>query len=259
MTETITHIVLFKYKTDISWQAFEIHFEQFMDLKQKSISKKTGRPLIKSLKAGKNRSWEPYSKGMTHGFVLEFESQDELDYYLTAEPVHLEFSRNAAHLIEDSLVVDIKDGVLFGPTAKRPLGETEYLGSCHCNSVTWTVKLGVAEHVLCHCRTCQQLGGGPYSCNQIVPKEALKILTGSPKVYTYTGASGKSVDCFYCGNCTSHIYHHQAVMPDKIIIRTLLLNGGPEMPATAEIFGEGRLNWVKELQESLTNGTKKLP
>jgi hypothetical protein len=48
-------------------------------------------------------------------------------------------------------------------------------------------------------------------------------------------------------------------MLDKIIIRTLLLNGGPEMPATAEIFGEGRLNWVKELQESLTNGTKKLP
>ena len=89
-----------------------------MDLKTKSISKKTGKPLIKSLKAGmlehfylrkrfrllmiwigKNRSWESYSKGMTHGFVLEFESQDELDYYLTAEPVHLEFSRNAGPLM----------------------------------------------------------------------------------------------------------------------------------------------------------------
>jgi hypothetical protein len=46
-------------------------------------------------------------------------------------------------------------------------------------------------------------------------------------------------------------------MPDKIIIRTLLLNGGPEMPATGEKFGEGRLSWVKELQENLTNGTTK--
>ena len=52
MTETITHIVLFKYRTDISWEAFEAHFEQFMALKEKSISKKTGKPLIKSLKAG---------------------------------------------------------------------------------------------------------------------------------------------------------------------------------------------------------------
>jgi hypothetical protein len=53
MAETITHIVLFKYKPDISWEAFEKHFEQFMGLKQKSLSKKTGKPLIKSLKAGR--------------------------------------------------------------------------------------------------------------------------------------------------------------------------------------------------------------
>jgi hypothetical protein len=44
-------------------------------------------------------------------------------------------------------------------------------------------------------------------------------------------------------------------MPDKIIVRTLLLKGGPEMPAMGEIFGEGRLSWVKELREGLTNGT----
>lgn len=67
---------------------------------------------------------------------------------------------------------------------------------------------------------------------------------------------GKNVDCYYCGNCTSHIYHHQAVMPDKIIVRTLLLDRGPTMPATGEIFAEGRLGWVKELQDNLTNGTK---
>jgi hypothetical protein len=92
---------------------------------------------------------------------------------------------------EDSVVVDIKDGILFGAPAKKPLGENEYLGSCHCQSVTWTAKLDVAEHVLCHCRTCQQLGGGPYSCNQIIPKEAISILTGTPKVYSYTGASSE--------------------------------------------------------------------
>lgn len=49
---------------------------------------------------------------MTHAFILEFASQDDLDYYLTTEPVHKQFSRDAKPLIEDSLVVDIKDGVL---------------------------------------------------------------------------------------------------------------------------------------------------
>ncbi|KAI5195036.1 hypothetical protein E4T39_08405 [Aureobasidium subglaciale] len=111
MSETITHIVLFKYRSDISWSDFEKHFESFMALKTRSLNPATGKPLIKSLKAGpyprddnatfdwKNRSWEPFSKGFTHGFVLEFENQDDLDFYLTKEPVHVEFSKNAGPLM----------------------------------------------------------------------------------------------------------------------------------------------------------------
>jgi hypothetical protein len=52
MAETITHIVLFKDKPGIPWSAFENHFEAFMSLKQTSTSTKTGKPLIKSMKAG---------------------------------------------------------------------------------------------------------------------------------------------------------------------------------------------------------------
>lgn len=49
--------------------------------------------------AGKNRSWEPFNKGFTHGFVLEFGNQEDLNYYLTQEPVHMEFSKNAGPLM----------------------------------------------------------------------------------------------------------------------------------------------------------------
>ena len=57
------------------------------------------------IQIGVNIGWENLGKGMTHGFVLEFESQEDLDYYLTEDPVHLEFSRNAAPLVIDSVVV----------------------------------------------------------------------------------------------------------------------------------------------------------
>lgn len=66
--------------------------------------------------------------------------------------------------------------------------------------------------------------------------------------------AGKKVQCYFCPTCTSHIYHHQDAMPDKFIVRTLLLEGGSDMPATGEIFPEGRLSWVQELQQSLPNG-----
>lgn len=196
-------------------------------------------------------SWENHAKGMTHGFVLEFKSQEDLDYYLTEDPVHLAFSKAARPLIDDSVVVDIHDRVLFGPSPPAPTKSKLYAGSCHCGSITWTARLDKAEHILCHCSTCQKLGGGPYSLNAIIPQSDLMILKGEPKTYTYTGASGKKVNCYFCGTCTSHVYHHQEIMGDQIIVRTILLDGGREMGVGGEIFGEGRLGWVDDLKGSL--------
>ncbi|KAH6718186.1 Mss4-like protein, partial [Leptodontidium sp. 2 PMI_412] len=103
-------------------------------------------------------------------------------------------------------------------------------GSCHCQSIKWTAILSNsdAKHILCHCNTCQKLGGGPYSLNTIIDREALKILEGEEKmkVYVYKGDSGKEVRCFYCGNCTSHVFHQQEIMGERIIVRTILLEGG---------------------------------
>lgn len=53
MTEVITHIVLFKYKPDITWSDFEKHFDIFMALKSKCVKPDTKQPYMKSMKAGK--------------------------------------------------------------------------------------------------------------------------------------------------------------------------------------------------------------
>ena len=42
-----------------------------------------------------------------------------------------------------------------------------------------------------HCDTCKILGGGAFTMNQIIPKDALKITKGGePSKYTYYGDSG---------------------------------------------------------------------
>ncbi|KAI9816169.1 MAG: hypothetical protein M1827_001770 [Pycnora praestabilis] len=138
MTEVITHIVLFKYSLTLSWTDLESHFSTFLALRTTCLKPpKTGKPYMKSMKAGKaglssvpwidkwvamggywadgtgvigkNVSWEAFGKGMTHGFVLEFENQvgakarvyatADLDYYITQDPVHIEFSKSATDLM----------------------------------------------------------------------------------------------------------------------------------------------------------------
>jgi len=123
-------------------------------------------------------------------------------------------------------------------------------GKCHCGQTEWDVKLEERAHILCHCDTCKTLGGGTYSLNQIVPKSNLTIRKGNLKTYTYHGDSGKAVNCYYCPNCTTHVYHHQEVMGDNIVVRTILLDSGKSLKPGAEIFGKARLLWEKEVAQT---------
>ncbi|KAI4131677.1 MAG: hypothetical protein LQ347_002869 [Umbilicaria vellea] len=127
---------------------------------------------------------------------------------------------------------------------------TEFTGRCHCGQTEWTAKLQDTAHILCHCDTCKQLGGGAYSLNQIIPENDLKITKGSTKTYTYYGESGKPVNCNYCPNCTTHVYHHQTVMGDKIVVRTVLLDGGKGFKPAAEIFGKAKMSWEPEVAQT---------
>jgi len=126
---------------------------------------------------------------------------------------------------------------------------TTYNGKCHCGQTEWTAKLDPEQqgHVLCHCDTCKLLSGSAYTLNQIIPKANLQITKGNLKSYTYYGDSGKAVNCYYCPNCTTHVYHHQDVMgPDTIVVRTILLDGGKDFKPAAEIFGKAKMAWEPE-------------
>lgn len=122
-----------------------------------------------------------------------------------------------------------------------------YNGKCHCGQVEWTVKLEDASHIICHCDACKSLSGGPYTLNQIVPEDDFKITKGDVKEYTYHGDSGKPVHCYYCANCTTHPYHRQEVMGDKLVVRTGLVQGGRDFKPSAEIYGKARMAWEPEV------------
>src|SRR4051812_44741553 len=100
----ITHVVLFKYRSNIPWTDLERHFQDFTALRTTCL-KPNGKPYMISMRMGKNHSWEPFSKGMTHAFILEFANVEDRDYYLLKDPVHRAFSAKAGPFIEDSLVV----------------------------------------------------------------------------------------------------------------------------------------------------------
>jgi Stress responsive A/B Barrel Domain len=53
---------------------------------------------------------------ITHGFVVEFESVEDRDYYTSKDPTHLAFTKVAGEVLVKAIVVDFNPGS-FG-TAK---------------------------------------------------------------------------------------------------------------------------------------------
>ncbi|RPA97245.1 hypothetical protein L873DRAFT_1742456 [Choiromyces venosus 120613-1] len=117
-------------------------------------------------------------------------------------------------------------------------------GHCHCGQLQWTTHLptgSLPDKIICHCKNCKAFGGA-YSVNMTVPKEQVEMTKGTPKIYTYTGHSGNPVDCYYCGNCTTHAYHHQRALGDRLTMRPLLWEHemAQEGPVEMEVFAKDR-------------------
>ncbi|EFX03226.1 stress responsive a b barrel domain containing protein [Grosmannia clavigera kw1407] len=103
---TITHIVLLQFKEDVKADDVKTVCQQFSSLKDNCIHPTTQTPYILSVKGGKDHSSEGLQSGITHGFVVEFASTADRDYYIKTDPVHLAFAKSIGAFVTKVIVVD---------------------------------------------------------------------------------------------------------------------------------------------------------
>ncbi|KAL1841405.1 hypothetical protein VTJ49DRAFT_7082 [Mycothermus thermophilus] len=117
---SVIHVVLFQFKSDASPEGVKAAkaCDRFLALKANCIHPASKMPYILSLRGGRDHSPEglqnePISmqNGLTHGFVVEFASVEDRDYYVTTDPAHREFVKSIGELLEKPIVLDFSDGV----------------------------------------------------------------------------------------------------------------------------------------------------
>jgi hypothetical protein len=107
---TINHIVLFEFKADASAEKVTETCNNFLGLRDKCLHPTSTKPYIKSVVGGKDNSPEGAQGGLTHGFVVEFESAEDRDYYVKKDPVHREFAASVGELVQQVRVLDFESG-----------------------------------------------------------------------------------------------------------------------------------------------------
>ncbi len=100
---TVIHIVFFEFPETASQEEVETHCKAFLALKD--TCRKDGHPYILSVQGGKQMSIEN-RPNWTHGFVAEFASESDRDYYIKEDAVHHVFSANVRKTIVKGQVLD---------------------------------------------------------------------------------------------------------------------------------------------------------
>ncbi|KAF5020121.1 hypothetical protein F66182_7853 [Fusarium sp. NRRL 66182] len=108
---SITHTVLFQIKADADPSDVKQICQRFHTLKDQCIHPTTNAPYIVSLQGGKDNSPEGLQNGITHGFVITFNSAEDRDYYVNTDPAHQEFVGHIRGIVDKVIVVDFSDGV----------------------------------------------------------------------------------------------------------------------------------------------------
>ncbi|KAK4180519.1 putative stress responsive A/B barrel domain protein [Triangularia setosa] len=108
---SVTHTVLFQIKVDADSKDVKAACDRFIALKDSCLHPTRNTPYIKSIKGGKDNSPEGLQNGITHGFIVEFSSVEDRDYYVSTDPSHQAFVRSIGDLVEKVIVVDFVAGL----------------------------------------------------------------------------------------------------------------------------------------------------
>jgi hypothetical protein len=99
----------------------------------------------------------------------------------------------------------------------------QYLGSCHCGAVTFSVEAPESVEVeQCNCSICTKSG----FLHLIVPQSRFELLSGENELTTYTFNTGVAKH-YFCSRCGIKPFYIPRSNPDGIDINVNCLDSKP--------------------------------
>jgi len=107
---TIIHIVLFEFTPTTELETIHDVCSRMLGLRTQCIHPTSQKPYILSSSGGRDNSPEGQQGGFSHGFVVEFENEEDREYYLEKDPAHLAFVKSLEGILERARIVDYEPG-----------------------------------------------------------------------------------------------------------------------------------------------------
>jgi hypothetical protein len=107
---------------------------------------------------------------------------------------------------------------------------------CQCGAVRFSSDGGAQALYVCHCRECQKQSASAFGMSLQVPRIGFKLLSGETKTWSRATDSGRHLDCVFCGNCGSRLWHERDAAPEAITIKAGCLDVPIDMSDATHIW-----------------------
>jgi len=124
----------------------------------------------------------------------------------------------------------------------------KYTGRCACGAVTFAFDKDPEFIANCHCLDCKKASGGEMATFFAVPQDDFTLISGSPRKFHYTAASGNGLDRNFCPDCGARLFTSSLGSFPGLVFVTLGSLDRPELiTPKLEMFTKRRLKWNRPL------------
>ncbi|MEL7468676.1 MAG: GFA family protein [Pseudomonadota bacterium] len=118
-----------------------------------------------------------------------------------------------------------------------------FTGGCLCGAITYRAEAGETLHYLCHCTHCQRFGGAGYHAAIVVAADDLTV-HGTPKVFTNTADSGRTIARYFCSDCGGHLFTSPNPEATRFSVKAGTLDDPTHFQPKHEIWRQSKADWI---------------
>lgn len=119
-----------------------------------------------------------------------------------------------------------------------------YAGGCQCGAVRYEIRAEPLTLYVCHCTECQKQSAGAFGMSLRVPSEAFAIVEGAPRVFERTADSGNLMECAFCPDCGTRLFHKHKGPGPTVTVKPGSLDDRSWLRPVAHIYMRSAQPWV---------------
>lgn len=103
------------------------------------------------------------------------------------------------------------------PPAENPTAPLT--GGCQCGWVRYEILGRPGTIYVCHCLECRRQSASAFGISVTVRSADLRLVQGAPKRWSRPADSGSRVDCFFCPDCGSRVWHGDPAREAEVSVK----------------------------------------